>query len=800
MPFRWRKLAVFVSRSAWDVLVPGVIAAPLALVRNFYDCFFVAAPEDRKELLEEARQLRPDDVETIVQEVMTEASQQGAGPRLGADARSIARQLVQALGEASQGAERGESASEALRRSLDQSVLAGAGKQLAPRDLSPEQKSIGRLLVSSILAGGTPGRGRRGDVQPPPGISGYEPLRVLGSGGFADVYLMRHQASGELRAVKVVRMIDDPRRLARELDVLRRVRDEVHLVSYRDDGQVDGTPWIAMEYVGDTSLAQLLKVPAARPTAEQALLLAEQALRGLAALHSRGIIHRDLKPDNIMIDEQFRLRLIDFGLAKPIHGIGDQSTHITKTAAVVGTPYYMSLEQLRGKGDLAPAADLWSFGVVLYQLFLGSVPFHGDSFVDVALNISTQQVELNHDAIPVEVRSFLGRCLEREASRRCPNAGAALEALLPPAQAARRRLRHERYRLTWAPLLEHHVLEQFAATEKGRPPADPVAAFVRFAAAQGAHDLDEVRLAEVVPAILQEQQKVEAVLAEIGTRKNRLQQEMVSLSPSQIHQLSSELVELEGQVDQARQQVTRAVHELLKAEVEAWDDVQRAQAERLAALERERQAAARREAERRADELRRQAKEQEDARRRAAEDQEREAARARERARQRQLRREAASRRWRTALFYLSFPLWGPVAGAFLLGRAVLRRWRTISRWIGPAFWGAVIGTFIYGGPAWLIRLVGWKQDLFLVLGLVLSVSLFVWGLGGTLLAVALAGNLAGEDKKNQTSFGHACGSFLAGDAIGVITAVAGVFWGSLSGALLGLVGGLIAAARSHRQ
>ena len=153
-------------------------------------------------------------------------------------------------------------------------------------------------------------------------------------------------------------------------------------------------PWIAMEYVGPNSLSDLLKVPASRPTTEQALLLGEQALRGLAALHSRGIIHRDLKPENVMIDDQFRVRLIDFGLAKPFQTAADAATRITKTATIIGLPYYMSLEQLRGRGDITPAVDLWSYGVMLYELLTGSLPYTGESFVDIALSISSHQINL----------------------------------------------------------------------------------------------------------------------------------------------------------------------------------------------------------------------------------------------------------------------------------------------------------------------------------------------------------------------------------------------------------------------
>jgi hypothetical protein len=795
VPFTWNKLSAFLSKSMWDLLVPGFIEKPVSLVRNFYECFLVAAPEDRKELLQEVQQTQVADVDTIVEEVIGAiAQQQGSTAPPGGQALTLAHRLIDALREAGLASQRGESSPDALRRSLDQSILAAAGQRISPRQLSPDQRSLGRLLVSSVLHGGAAGRRSGMPAQPPPVIPGYAPLRLLGSGGFADVYLMRHETSGELRAVKVVRVVDDPRRLARELDVLRKVRDEPHLVSYRDDGQVDGVPWIAMEHVGDTSLAQLLAVPSARPTAEQALLLGEQVLRGLAALHARAVIHRDLKPDNIMIDDQFRLRLIDFGLAKPIQGVGEGTSNLTRTAAVLGTPYYMSLEQLRGKSDLTPAADLWSFGVVLYELFTGSLPFQADSFVEIYHAIMSQQVNLEQGAIPGEVRPFLGRCLEREAAARFADAGAALRELLPPAEAARRRLRHERYRTKWAPILQQRVLEQFVLQHNGRPLADAVATFVLFAATQGVQDVDEVRLAEVLPAVFVEQQKVEAVLGEITNRKQRLAEQVLSLPPSQIQQLSAELVQLEARAQEAKEGVTQAVRQLLKDEARAWEDIRREEADRAARAERERQEAARQESERQAAALRLEAQRQQEARRRA------EADRARAEA-------EAHAR---------------DLAEAHRRAEAALRR-RRLGRLLGIVAGCSALGALTLGGVGWLIGVIGWTTIVFPLVGLLLGGG--IGALAGAALGAVTSSYSSGRQPCCEAyQWGPVSPEAVKGWAIicGVLgciigglfgidylyklrpgsvwewSAAAGAFWGGMPGAVLGMVVGLLVAAHKR--
>ena len=245
MPVTWRRLSRFLLRAVWELATPAVIAKPIILVRHFYECFAVATPEDQTALVQEANQLNStEQIETLVRDVTAAlAEQQGTTSQIGGELQTITQRLVQGLREAGIAVQRGGNSGEALRRSLNQTMPTGHGSAIPAHKFTAEESSIGRLVVSSILAGG-PSRADalEPEARAPLSIPQYTSLRRLGSGGFADVYLMLHEPSGELRAVKLVHTVDDPRRLVRELETLRNVRDTAYLVGYRDDGRVDGAP------------------------------------------------------------------------------------------------------------------------------------------------------------------------------------------------------------------------------------------------------------------------------------------------------------------------------------------------------------------------------------------------------------------------------------------------------------------------------------------------------------------------------------------------------------------------------
>lgn len=215
----------------------------------------------------------------------------------------------------------------------------------------------------------------------------YEVLEKLGAGGMGAVYKARHLAFDELRAIKFVgaHLLSDERALARfkaEAVVARRLQHP-HAVKVEDlDTTDDGRPFIVMEYVRGRSLRDLF-FDEGEVSTKRVLALARQACGALGAAHALGIVHRDIKPDNLMVlveeDGTEILKVADFGLAKVREGFELAAEKaFTQTGFLVGTPPYMSPEQAGG-ADLDGRSDLYSLGVVLYELFTGRLPFFADT-------------------------------------------------------------------------------------------------------------------------------------------------------------------------------------------------------------------------------------------------------------------------------------------------------------------------------------------------------------------------------------------------------------------------------------
>lgn len=213
----------------------------------------------------------------------------------------------------------------------------------------------------------------------------YRIVRRLGSGGMGTVFLAEQVRIGNRPvALKVLlrKLLDDPEFLMRfhnEAVSTARIHHPNVVTIYESDQADDGTPYIAMEYLEGETLRQALKTRGAMPALEAADII-QQAARGLHAAHKLGIIHRDLKPDNIFLmhgDEgETLVKVMDFGIAK----LRESATH-TMTGTVLGTPAYMSFEQAAGmrSDELDARSDLYSLGVVAYEVLTGRVPFHSET-------------------------------------------------------------------------------------------------------------------------------------------------------------------------------------------------------------------------------------------------------------------------------------------------------------------------------------------------------------------------------------------------------------------------------------
>ena len=213
----------------------------------------------------------------------------------------------------------------------------------------------------------------------------YEIRGVLGRGGMGVVYLARDLELDETVAIKVLRTeiagsVEAARRFRSEIKLARRIRHR-NVCGIHEYGQEGQLRFIVMEYVEGSTLRQLLRQRGRLPP-EQAFDVAIEVAEGLQAVHDAGIIHRDLKATNIMVDRAGAVRLMDFGIAKLLQQ--EDTTGITATAQMIGTPEYMSPEQVRAE-KLDGRSDVYSLGILVFELFTGELPFHGDTPMSVIL-------------------------------------------------------------------------------------------------------------------------------------------------------------------------------------------------------------------------------------------------------------------------------------------------------------------------------------------------------------------------------------------------------------------------------
>jgi serine/threonine-protein kinase len=284
----------------------------------------------------------------------------------------------------------------------------------------------------------------------------YRVLNRIGSGGMADVYCAEDTQLGRRVALKLLY-----RRFAEDEEFVERFRREAssaaglqhpNIVGIFDRGEWDGTYYIAMEFIDGHTLKQLVREHGAMPP-DLASDITVQVLRAARFAHKRGVVHRDIKPHNVILDEEGRAKVTDFGIARA--GASD----MTETGSIMGTAQYLSPEQAQGQ-PVSPRSDLYSVGVLLYELLTGRVPFDAESAVTIALkHVSERPIppaELNPD-VPPALEAVVMRALEKDPNLRFADADefiAALEAARDHPGAVAKEMVLEPYPMPGEPFAE----------------------------------------------------------------------------------------------------------------------------------------------------------------------------------------------------------------------------------------------------------------------------------------------------------------------------------------------------------
>jgi len=272
----------------------------------------------------------------------------------------------------------------------------------------------------------SPGELARGSI-----FSGrYEIIEELGRGGMGRVYKVLDKEINEEIALKLLKT-----EIADDIETIARFRNELKLsrkISHRnvcrmfDLNREEDIYFITMEYVTGENLKSLIR-KTGQFSIEKSLIIARQVCEGLAEAHRLGVIHRDLKPQNIMIDSKGNAHIMDFGIARSLKTEG-----ITETGKIIGTPEYMSPEQIEAE-KIDSRSDIYSFGVILYEMVTGKLPFEGNTPISVALKHKTEippdPREFNAQ-IPDEISRVILKCMEKEKIMRYQRAEELLNDLI----------------------------------------------------------------------------------------------------------------------------------------------------------------------------------------------------------------------------------------------------------------------------------------------------------------------------------------------------------------------------------
>ncbi len=275
----------------------------------------------------------------------------------------------------------------------------------------------------------------------------YRVERVLGQGGMGIVVAARHVQLGELFAIKM--LLPDAlshdeavERFLREARASAKLKGE-HVARVHDVGSLDnGSPYMVMEHLDGHDLKQVVKSRGGLPL-DEAVLYGYQACEAVAEAHANGIVHRDLKPANLFLIRRPNgtpcVKVLDFGISKELDPTNSVGPDLTRTGAFMGSPLYMSPEQMANIKATDTRSDIWALGVILYELVVGKVPFTAQAVTELVTKVlTTSPVPPSHvrPDIPPAFDAIVLRCLEKRPEHRFQSVAELMNHLLPYAQGS----------------------------------------------------------------------------------------------------------------------------------------------------------------------------------------------------------------------------------------------------------------------------------------------------------------------------------------------------------------------------
>jgi serine/threonine protein kinase len=278
----------------------------------------------------------------------------------------------------------------------------------------------------------------------------YRIEALVGVGGMGMVYRAHDERLDLAVALKVLRPEvaagdQGERRFVRELVLARQV-SHPNVVRIHDLGEDGSLRFLTMDYVQGRSLQEILREDGPLP-AERAVEVAREIAEGLGAAHREGVIHRDLKPANILVGEDGRSYVSDFGIARSLTGSG-----LTRDGSILGTLSYLAPEQAQGE-DVDARSDLYALGILLYEMLTGELPFRGETANELLAERLTRDPRTVGDAgvpVPAALESIVARCLAPDPDDRYPDAAAVVADLDEVARGRRRALPFRRRNRRWS--------------------------------------------------------------------------------------------------------------------------------------------------------------------------------------------------------------------------------------------------------------------------------------------------------------------------------------------------------------